>query len=284
MRKLALLTLLSVAVLVLAATVSASSPNRLHGANGTVWATERALGTAAAFDAATGELLWTAKVGASPIGIVQPHGTPWVYTSDEGSNRMSVLDRESGALVTTIPMGPLPHHLTASRNGDYVYVGEFGHNEIGVVDTATNTRIAGFVASPDPLARTHMPFVTRDGDDLYATNTRADRTQAPLRIETRPATVTPTGIGPSPFLSASFPASFSPSLTSPPSMERLLRCDCGFEVRAEDDAGLVACVQRHAFDAHGMRLTRDDVLQLAVRLDARAMTEQSPGDPKGGTT
>ena len=67
-------------------------------------------------------------------------------------------------------------------------------------------------------------------------------------------------------------------------MERLLRCDCGFEVRAEDDAELVAGVQRHAFDAHGMRLTRDDVLQLALRLDGREATEQPPRNPRGGTT
>jgi predicted small metal-binding protein len=67
-------------------------------------------------------------------------------------------------------------------------------------------------------------------------------------------------------------------------MERLLRCDCGFEIRAEDDAELVAAVQRHAFDAHGMRLTRDDVLQLARRLNAREAREQPAGGPRGGTT
>jgi len=67
-------------------------------------------------------------------------------------------------------------------------------------------------------------------------------------------------------------------------MKRLLRCDCGYEVCAEDDAELVARVQRHAFDAHGMDLTRDDVLELALRADARAATEQPPRDPRGGTT
>jgi predicted small metal-binding protein len=68
-------------------------------------------------------------------------------------------------------------------------------------------------------------------------------------------------------------------------MERLLRCDCGFEVRAEDDAELVAGVQRHAFDAHGMRLTRDDVRRLAQRLDADEPAEKPPlGDTKGATT
>jgi len=64
-------------------------------------------------------------------------------------------------------------------------------------------------------------------------------------------------------------------------MEKLLRCDCGFEVRAEDDAELVAGVQRHAFDVHGMDLTRDEVMQLALRLD-RDVFEQPPGAPGEG--
>lgn len=169
--------LFSVILLAAAVGIAAAAPRGLPGASGTVFVTERVGGTAAALDSATGDVLWTTKVGASPIGVSQPHGTHSVYTSDEGSNRMSVLDRDSGALVATIAMGPLPHHLTASQNGDRIYVGEFGHNEIGVVDTATNTRIAGFIASSNPLARTHMAFITRDGKDLYATNSRLDRTQ-----------------------------------------------------------------------------------------------------------
>jgi len=145
--------------------------------SGTVFVTERQLGSVAALDAATGAALWTAKVGASPIGVTQPHGTGKVYSSDEGAAQMSVLDRDTGAPVATIPMGPLPHHLMASRNGRYVYVGEFGHNEVGVVDTCRDERVAGFVASPLPTARTHAVWITRNGRDLYATNSRADRTQ-----------------------------------------------------------------------------------------------------------
>ncbi len=68
-------------------------------------------------------------------------------------------------------------------------------------------------------------------------------------------------------------------------MERLLRCDCGFEVRADDDGELVAGVQRHALDAHGMRFTRDDVLRLALRLHAGEQTDEPPlADAKGETT
>jgi hypothetical protein len=47
----------------------------------------------------------------------------------------------------------------------------------------------------------------------------------------------------------------------------VLRCDCGFEARAADEDGLVAEVQRHAREAHGMALTRDEALLLAFRAE-----------------
>ena len=67
-------------------------------------------------------------------------------------------------------------------------------------------------------------------------------------------------------------------------MERLLRCDCGYEVRADDETELVARVRRHALEVHGMRFTRDEVLRLAARPDADEWTQQQTEDPRGGTT
>jgi DNA-binding beta-propeller fold protein YncE len=156
---------------------TALAGSRTRSVSGTVFVTERQLGSVTAFDAADGQPLWTTKVGAGPIGVAQPRGTRKVYSSDEGSNQMSVLDRDTGAPLGSIPMGPLPHHLMASRIGRFIYVGEFGHNEIGVVDTSVDERVAGYVASPLPEARTHAVWITRNGKDLYATNSRADRTQ-----------------------------------------------------------------------------------------------------------
>jgi DNA-binding beta-propeller fold protein YncE len=163
--------------LLLAAGTATSAVDGVPSASGTVYVTERQLGSLAAFNAATGEVLWVSKVGAAPIGVTQPHGTDKVYTSDEGSNQMSVVDRRTGALLGTIPMGPLPHHLLAGANGNFIYVGEFGHNEVGVVDTSLDQRVVGYVANPLPEARTHAVWITRDGQDLYATNSRADRSQ-----------------------------------------------------------------------------------------------------------
>jgi Protein of unknown function (DUF1059) len=48
-------------------------------------------------------------------------------------------------------------------------------------------------------------------------------------------------------------------------MERVLQCDCGFEARAEDESDLVAQVQRHAVEAHGMALSSEQALLLAFR-------------------
>jgi YVTN family beta-propeller protein len=174
-----------------------------HETRGTVYVTERSLGSVTAFDGATGAPLWTQATGASPIGVTEPRGTHKLYTSDEGANRMSVFDADSGAPLGTIPMGPAPHHLMASRDGRRIYVGEFGQNTVGVVDTETDTAIAHLVASPLPNARTHAVFIA--GDDLYATNTRAIRTEPGdvAHLDARSGELlcnTPVGVDPSEIL------------------------------------------------------------------------------------
>ena len=50
-------------------------------------------------------------------------------------------------------------------------------------------------------------------------------------------------------------------------MKKALRCDCGFEARAEDERDLVAQVQRHAVEAHGMALSAEEALLLAFRAE-----------------
>ena len=50
-------------------------------------------------------------------------------------------------------------------------------------------------------------------------------------------------------------------------MDNLLHCDCGFEVRADDERVFVTRVQQHALEAHGMKLSAAEVLQLAFRAE-----------------
>jgi len=54
------------------------------------------------------------------------------------------------------------------------------------------------------------------------------------------------------------------------SLEKVLSCDCGFEVRAEHEDRLVAEVQQHAWEVHGMQLSPDQALQLASRAEVDA--------------
>jgi outer membrane protein assembly factor BamB len=172
MRKLAAIFVLLVGT----AGVAGASPDRIPGASGTLFVTERtpASSTVTAFDAASGGVLWTSSTGPAPIGVTKPHGTDKVYTSDENANRMSVFDARTGALLGAIPTGVRPHHLMASRNGERIYVGEFGQNTIGVVDTSIDAVIAHYVASANPAARTHAVWISNDGRNLYATNSVAN--------------------------------------------------------------------------------------------------------------
>jgi len=47
-------------------------------------------------------------------------------------------------------------------------------------------------------------------------------------------------------------------------MTKIINCDCGHVVRGGTDDELVAATQKHAREAHGMELTREQVLSLAV--------------------
>jgi hypothetical protein len=56
------------------------------------------------------------------------------------------------------------------------------------------------------------------------------------------------------------------------SLEKVLRCDCGFEARGEDEEVLVAEVRRHAREAHGMALSSEQALLLAFRAELNETT------------
>ena len=61
-------------------------------------------------------------------------------------------------------------------------------------------------------------------------------------------------------------------------MGHVVRCECGFEARAQDHDALITQVQQHAWDAHGMALTRDDAIQLAQRAPEETTTNSMTGD------
>jgi YVTN family beta-propeller protein len=194
MRKPALLPVTLVAAVALAAVLGltgavalAGKAKAVGGAEGTLYVVERGLNTAAALDAATGQVVGgPIAVGVRPIGVTAPRGTGKVYSSDETSNRMSVIDKATFTVVKTIPMGLKPHHLMASADGKRIYVGEYGQNTVGVIDTATDTRIASWEASKNTAARTHAVWISAHGRALYATN---EVTNDIAKIDTKDGTL-----------------------------------------------------------------------------------------------
>jgi hypothetical protein len=59
-------------------------------------------------------------------------------------------------------------------------------------------------------------------------------------------------------------------------VDKVLHCDCGFEARAEHEDGLIAEVQRHAQEAHGMALSHEEALLIAFRVQPDA----APATPR----
>jgi Protein of unknown function (DUF1059) len=62
----------------------------------------------------------------------------------------------------------------------------------------------------------------------------------------------------------------------------VLHCDCGFEARGADEDELVAQVQRHAQEAHGMTLSHEEALLLAFHAELRETAR--PAIPPWQTT
>ena len=47
--------------------------------------------------------------------------------------------------------------------------------------------------------------------------------------------------------------------------DKALRCECGYEVDAADEAARVEAVRRHAFEAHGIDLSDELALEVVRR-------------------
>jgi predicted small metal-binding protein len=63
--------------------------------------------------------------------------------------------------------------------------------------------------------------------------------------------------------------------------DKVLSCECGYEVTATDEAELVEEIRRHARDAHGIAFSVEDALLVVLRsqLDlSRASSETGTRD------
>jgi hypothetical protein len=46
---------------------------------------------------------------------------------------------------------------------------------------------------------------------------------------------------------------------------RSIRCDCGYEARADNEDDLLTAIQKHALEAHGIEFTRRGAMLVLLR-------------------
>jgi predicted small metal-binding protein len=64
---------------------------------------------------------------------------------------------------------------------------------------------------------------------------------------------------------------------------KAVRCDCGHEVQAVSEEQLLAEVQEHARDAHGIEFSREDALLVVRRAERDARAGGRPNGRKGAS-
>lgn len=57
--------------------------------------------------------------------------------------------------------------------------------------------------------------------------------------------------------------------------DKIIRCDCGYRLRARTEQRKVAEVRRHAWEAHGISFSTEEALAVLLRMDL-ALEEEVP--------
>jgi DNA-binding beta-propeller fold protein YncE len=138
---------------------------------GTVWVVNRDLGQLAIFDAGTGEILKTLKVGAGAHDVCISEQAHKAYITAESDNAVTAVDTETLA-TESIAVSPLPHHLEPSLDGRTIYVslashplpGAAGAPKYAAIDTRDHS-VTYMSTSNNTAARSHG--VTPQHDKLY---------------------------------------------------------------------------------------------------------------------
>ena len=59
--------------------------------------------------------------------------------------------------------------------------------------------------------------------------------------------------------------------------DKIIRCDCGYRLRARTEQRQVAEVRRHAWTAHGISFSTEEALAVLLRLEL-GVDEGAPAD------
>jgi predicted small metal-binding protein len=62
---------------------------------------------------------------------------------------------------------------------------------------------------------------------------------------------------------------------------KAVRCDCGYEVRADDDGAFVEAIRKHAWEAHGIEFSLELALDVAGRAELVPSSERTVNEGIG---
>ncbi len=150
--------------------------------DGSVWVVNRDLGELTIFDARSGKTIRQLAVGAGAHDICISEQAHKAYITAETLNQVTTVDTRT-LEIDTIDVGPLPHHVEPSRDGKTIYVTLASHTpSVGAPQYATiNTEdnsVAYVTSSNNPLARSHGPYPSRDGQTVYIAHDTGDELTA----------------------------------------------------------------------------------------------------------
>ena len=66
--------------------------------------------------------------------------------------------------------------------------------------------------------------------------------------------------------------------------DKVLSCECGYEVTATGEAELVEEIRRHARDAHGIAFSVEDALLVVLRSELDLSRASTTGGVRGSRT
>jgi DNA-binding beta-propeller fold protein YncE len=150
--------------------------------DGSVWVVNRDAGELTIFDARSGKVLRQLYVGAGAHDICIAEQAGKAYITAETIHQVTTVDTKT-LEVRSIDVGPLPHHVEPSPDGKTVYVTLASHTaglgapQVAAISTVDDT-VAYLTTSSNPLARTHAPYVTADGQTVYLAHDIGDQVTA----------------------------------------------------------------------------------------------------------
>ncbi len=116
-------------------------------------------------DTATGKVLATFNIGATPQGVaIGPHGQ-WGLAVSAGTDSVAVINLKNLNLAKVIKVGKIPHNARFSRNGKLAYVTLQGGSGVAVIDMQSLKKIDEI---PVPsIEGPHNLDISADGSVLW---------------------------------------------------------------------------------------------------------------------